>query len=255
MPIQDTGTPTLMYGLATAMPDPRFVPDGTKYYQTDTTNEYQSQGSQWVLVGLPASAVTGSLPSAPMSSSAAGQIINVPNFQANTLYPAGFAIQQAGIAYTRNTLGTSGASFAADASNWTALGGSSELGYTQFTSNTPASPFVNTTALTAIGLSTTVTVGSRPIEIEFWANAQNVTTNAINGNVAIFEDGTQVANVQIILPASDQFGGVPVTVKARRNPAAGSHTYDIRASTGNAANTYTFIGAANAPGFVRVNQA
>lgn len=58
----------------------------------------------------------------PLVDGSGNQVINVPPFVAAKLYPGGFVIQVSGSLYSRNSTGTSGASFGADSANWTIFG-------------------------------------------------------------------------------------------------------------------------------------
>jgi hypothetical protein len=80
-------------------------------------------GPYLTLAELPPSVVKASSTAAPLTFSA-GTIVNVPLFVPATVYPANFLIQVSGNLYYRNAAGTSGASWGADASNWTEIVGS-----------------------------------------------------------------------------------------------------------------------------------
>jgi hypothetical protein len=90
----------------------------------DTANGYAGLDGSGLLktAELPSSVVSGSGgASNPLTTEGGTNIVNVPTFQANTVYPAGFVIQQTSLLYARNSAGTSGASWSADSSNWTLL--------------------------------------------------------------------------------------------------------------------------------------
>lgn len=99
--------------------------------------------------------------------------------------------------------------------------GGVELGYANVTASTVTSSSSSYADIS--GLSTTVTVGTRPIEISF--SAPSADNNAANGgvSVAILEDGALIgACGSLFNLASAQ---VSLNRTLRRAPSAGSHTY------------------------------
>jgi hypothetical protein len=116
-----------------------------------------------------------------------------------------------------------------------AIGGGISIGYqTNGTSFTTSSTAV--TGVDVTGLSTTVVVGSRPINVSVRADAWNAGA-ALGGQLFLNEDG---ANIGIIAAAlGDNYSTLFGT--RRLQPAAGSHTYKIRARN-NSAGTVTIQG-------------
>jgi hypothetical protein len=126
-----------------------------------------------------------------------------------------------------------------------------ELGYAEITSN-----YVQTGAGNSdvTGLSTTVTVGSRPIRIEFACSSIQNSSASPSGltSLAINEGST------ILTTAA--FGGlttanvtVPVTRSVRLAPSAGSHTYKIVLGQVVAGNS-TIAAAATSPAYIWVTE-
>lgn len=99
-------------------------------------------------------------------------------------------------------------------------GGGIELGSASITSSVTST---STTYADIAGLSVTVTVAARPIEITFSASAMDNNASAGGVSVAILEDGSIIgATGSFIASASAQ---VPGNRILRRAPSAGSHTY------------------------------
>ncbi len=130
--------------------------------------------------------------------------------------------------------------------------GGVELGYAQTTSN-----FVTTsTVLTDVtSLSTTVTVGSRPIVVIFYADGAN-TTAAFGFTAMLNMDGSSIGAIGGGLYNSSS--AIVTTINARRRltPSAGSHTFKIQVKN-NSAGTLTLTAGAgtstnNAPMFIQV---
>jgi hypothetical protein len=147
-------------------------------------------------------------------------------WQANAFYKANMLATQGGILYQRNADGTSAGNWTSDASNWTALTAAGvELG-----SATIASAYgIASTSMAAVpGLSSTVTVGSRPILVQFVGYLE-IVSGSFSGSVALYEDGVQVAISGANAYLSGSFATAPVPLLARRSPSAGSHTYSIQA--------------------------
>ncbi len=103
--------------------------------------------------------------------------------------------------------------------------GGIELGYASSTST------FTTTSTTAggvdvTGLSVTVTVGTRPIIVK--VRADSFHSSAASGGVLYLnQDGTNIGTIAVILSADDD--RVSLCNERRLAPAAGSHTYKIRA--------------------------
>jgi hypothetical protein len=103
----------------------------------------------------------------------------------------------------------------------------SELGSAEITSDATRAA---TSYADVAGLSVTVTVGTRPIVIEFdCPNAYNSNANGGVG-VAILEDGVVIATASTLINSAN--AAVPLARSVRRAPSAGSHTYKIQLKTG-----------------------
>lgn len=178
------------------------------------------------------------------ATAADSSVQDIPAFQPGAFYLGGYVIQQNGVLYARVSPGTSGASFAADAANWTPLGSSSELGVAEISAGSPVSPFVNSNGAIPIpGLSVTVVTGARPVSVEVDVHVQVITNSQTLGIVYLFEDGVQVEERPFTVVANAQFYGTAVRFSSRRNPAPGSHTYAVYGSTGTVANTWWALGS------------
>lgn len=87
-----------------------------------------------------------------------------------------------------------------------------------------------TSATDVDGLSLTVSVGARPIEVRFYARGVDNTTAGVSGTsggwrINIQEGATIVGFAQrVVHGASD---GPPTTILTRLTPTAGDHTYKI----------------------------
>lgn len=123
-----------------------------------------------------------------------------------------------------------------------------QLGYAEITSNAT----FDATEDDIAGLSVTVTVGQRPIVVEFGCRAiSNPTANA--GCVIFLKESTTYLwtwdDYLIAVAANFRSGGIARS--GTLSPAAGSHTYKISAVTG-AASTGTIVAEATAPAYIRV---
>lgn len=103
--------------------------------------------------------------------------------------------------------------------------GGLELGYAQITADATRA---STTPADVAGLSTTVTVGARPIMVIFDCNS--VLNTAATGGVGvdILEDGVTIARLSEILATASNV--TPGHREIRRTPTAGSHVYKIQLS-------------------------
>lgn len=101
-----------------------------------------------------------------------------------------------------------------------------ELGNSQITSDATRAA---TSFADVAGLSTTVTVASRPIEVMFSCGA--AANNAANGGYAItiLEDGSQIGGASGFFSSASNGG--PIFRRIRRAPAAGTHTYKVQLKT------------------------
>ena len=104
--------------------------------------------------------------------------------------------------------------------------GGIELGNSQITADATRNA---TSYADVAGLSTTVTVGARPIEVIFSCGASS--NNGASGglSVAILEDGSQIGGASHIF--TNASNGVPIYRRLRRAPSAGSHTYKVQLKT------------------------
>jgi hypothetical protein len=122
-----------------------------------------------------------------------------------------------------------------------------ELGSAQITS------MQTTTSLTAVdvpGATTTVTAGTRPLLIEFDGMVSH-STAAKQLQINLLEDGVQINQLNCTGVNAGAF--IPVTMKARRVPAAGSHTYKLQFFAVDAG-TITVAGGATFPGLLEVTE-
>jgi hypothetical protein len=147
-----------------------------------------------------------------------------------------------------------GTMYRSDGSSWTKIAasvtqsGGAELGYSEITSNFSQVATANT-FYDVTGLSSTVTIGTRPVLITafFPVMLHSVTFGDIT--VAIYEDGTLVSAATATEPTANRaFIGIS---NSRRAPSAGSHTYAIKVKT-TIAGTITLQAASNFPAYVRV---
>lgn len=101
-----------------------------------------------------------------------------------------------------------------------------ELGYASITSDATRA---STTFADVSGLSTTVTVGSRPIQIEF--SCGNASNNGANAGVAvkILAGTSTIGGLQTFFTAANV--STPLNRRIRHAPAAGSYTYKVQLAT------------------------
>ncbi len=138
------------------------------------------------------------------------------------------------------------------------VGGGIELGYASTTTS-----FVTTsTSVTDVtGLAVTVVVAARPILVKFRAASINA-TGAFGASFYLNEDGTNIGSIAGVVGPSSGTGDdpgdifVPAGGERRLAPAAGSHTYKVRAKA-NVAGTLTMVagdgvGTDNSPAFIQV---
>lgn len=118
-----------------------------------------------------------------------------------------------------------------------------ELGYAQITSDftTAAGP------VDAAGLSITVTVGARPIMLEFYSQGLSNSAAGGYGSATLVEGSTVLQR--------GGFGGAanvtfPGTVRVRLAPSPGSHTYKVQLAAV-IAGTAKLQATADGPAFIR----
>lgn len=120
-----------------------------------------------------------------------------------------------------------------------------ELGYAEITDNATA-----TTAADVPGLSVTVVVGIRPIDVIF--GCPRLGGDAVNtGAVAeIAEGATGLQQMQDTDPAAN--AGTGGEIRARLLPDAGEHTYKIRLARAGGAGNAVIYAADGAPAYIQV---
>lgn len=126
------------------------------------------------------------------------------------------------------------------------VGGGAELGYSEIAANAVLALTANTPA-DVPGLTTTITVRSRPILVEAWASAVTHSVAASYVQLRILEGSTIKAIGTHFLQTAAQ--GVPGSVRVRLAPSAGQHTYKIALFSGTAGNA-TLVAAATTPAFI-----
>jgi hypothetical protein len=130
-----------------------------------------------------------------------------------------------------------------------------ELGYAQITADVA----VPTSGVTAVVSAGAITFAAAPIIIEFWATG--VLCGAGAGSTVsldLYADGSQLGQIGQL--NNNAAAALLVTVHGVRRitPAAGSHTYDIRARAVGAAATIGAGGGGSgqfAPAFIRITRA
>lgn len=81
-------------------------------------------------------------------------------------------------------------------------------------------------------------IGSRPVYLGVDLVLQSGTSGAVQAFVSIYEGATQIIEWQISLLT--QFALVPFKREVRVSPSAGSHSYQLKLRTGNAAHVVSF---------------
>jgi hypothetical protein len=162
-----------------------------------------------------------------------------------------FVIDRSGIVWICTTAGTPG--------TWTDASSSGhKLGYAEITATqSTTAAATNTTAIDATGLIVTVTVGTRPILVQFTGAMRN-NTAANGGTVWLVEAAAGDAN------RTPEIGGMTgysvganllfnVSFWTRLAPSAGTHTYKIQFGQ-QVGGTATLFASAAAPAGLRVVQ-
>jgi len=126
-----------------------------------------------------------------------------------------------------------------------------ELGYAEITSNFTTGTAANT-VYPVTGLSVTVTTGSKPVMVEAFLPAITALAGTMDVSCQLYEDGTviQASSETSSATANKSVIGTP---RVRRNPAAGSHTYDVRLKA-NIANGMIALANAAFPAFIQVKE-
>lgn len=99
-----------------------------------------------------------------------------------------------------------------------------ELGYAEITA---APPGVTGGAVDIVGLSTTVTVGTRPIVVKVTADSGQNTVAGAGLQLTIMEGASQKQARTAMSPAANQIAGIG-TFQARLTPSPGQHTYKVQ---------------------------
>jgi hypothetical protein len=150
-----------------------------------------------------------------------------------------------------------GTLYRSDASTWTKVAasvtqpGGAELGYAEITSSFAQAAVANNTILDVPGLSTTVTVGSRPILVMAFIS-QLYSSSVGQMNLRIYEGTTMLTAAVAEVSTASRGDGVAAMV--RLAPSAGSHTYkaSILKSAGTTPSDLTAIAGGILPAFIRV---
>jgi hypothetical protein len=136
---------------------------------------------------------------------------------------------------------------------WVKLSSNNELGYAEIT----ATATLGSSLADVAGLSTTVTVGTRPIRITVYVATSTVTLNnastpgglrlTVNEGATVLQlcDSPRATNQIVYNP-----GAIHTTV--RLAPSAGSHTYKLQAQYIGGASAGTLVAGATFPAFIQV---
>lgn len=124
-----------------------------------------------------------------------------------------------------------------------------ELGYTAFSTSVIS---VSTTAsvVDIAGATITITVGSRPILVKFYAYGTD-TTVAGDGRVNFSLKDVTASNVEVGGATVDAGNSTTVILEARLNPSAGSRTYKVQWST-NGGGTTRLLATSTKPSWMQV---
>lgn len=131
---------------------------------------------------------------------------------------------------------------------WVRIGSSgTELGYAE---NTGLSGSTTTTLSDVSGLTTTVTIGTRPIRIEAVIAANSITGGTGRCEIDIVEGSTTLGiGLSGTASATTVVGTVRAT--ARLAPSAGSHTYKVQARVASATSG-SYSSGATFPAYIQV---
>lgn len=125
-----------------------------------------------------------------------------------------------------------------------------ELGYAEITANqTPANTANQIIAVT--GLSVTVTTALRPVVVEVFVPDLLHSVAGTDLAIQLYEDGS-VINAGTVRMDTVTTRVMPRVI-SRRNPAAGSHTYDARVKAVNAG-TITVEAGTVFPAWIQVRE-
>lgn len=134
-----------------------------------------------------------------------------------------------------------------------------ELAYAQITSGVNVTSATEATGTTVVTAPAFTVDGSTPVLVEFFAPSAFPASGVSSFiYISLFEGATQIGRLGIVLDPAAANEQLPVNLRYRFTPAAGSHTYTVTAhqSGGNgtisagAGGTGTFV-----PAFIRVTRA
>lgn len=109
-----------------------------------------------------------------------------------------------------------------------------ELGYAESTTTFSQASAVQNQDYDVTGLSVTVTVGSRPINVRAYLPTLTNSGASLNLTVALYEGATQLQATSKLAPATAGGGAGDAKPEVRLNPSAGSHTYKVTIRTASA---------------------
>lgn len=127
-----------------------------------------------------------------------------------------------------------------------------ELGYAELTANFGPTTGVANTIYTVTGLSITVVTGLRPVIIEAYIPSMFNAGATADTTTQIWEDGS-VVQADAITGSATANKSVPGHAVVRRNPAAGSHTYDVRVKS-NITGAITVTAGVGFPAWIQVRE-
>lgn len=154
-----------------------------------------------------------------------------------------YVIARDGAVFICTTAGTPG--------TWADMSSGKELGYAEVTSSLTTTVTTDANRVDASGLIITVTVGTRPIILEFYGWVWNTT---LNSGVSIFlvenaagnSNNTPILQKANMISAGIASASIPFNLRARLAPSAGSHTYKVMFAA-ITSGTATIFGSSVAP--------
>lgn len=133
------------------------------------------------------------------------------------------------------------------ASNIASYTGGAELGYAELTSNWTLAMTANQIS-NVTGLALTVTVSTRPINIEVFVPSALSSVISSDVSIQLYEDGN-IIQASTITPSANNKGQTGYLV-SRRIPTAGIHSYQVKIKSQGAA-TVTLLANAQYPTFIQ----
>ena len=127
------------------------------------------------------------------------------------------------------------------------------LGTTSITSNSTTTSTTAAAPSVPVSLTVTIPSGGREVEVEFYAS-RVANSNDGNASIVTLWDGAVGSGTQLqraVITAATVNAGVPVTMKFKSTPSAGSKTYNIGLSA-TAATTATIEAASTYPAYLTV---